>query len=178
MKHISKIFFALVLIGAGCAAPVANDSASDTSQTGTKPAEESVVEENKPTKTLEERLGEYLAEREVCTAARLKELVGTPQEGENYGAEYHCTVKVMAPKYYEKDPEGITELCVRLYQISGWNKEGGYYADLTREDLQTRHDLGFQLGVTMDAAGKVSYNQETSQGWRKTCTGLIELNIE
>lgn len=184
MKTFVSLAAIILLLGAGCApaaAPETESSATSSAQgavSGTAGTGENQPGAPDLALSLDARLAQYQAERERCVTERLKELEGTPQAGENYGAEYHCTIKVMAPKYYEKDPEGMTELCVRLYQVSGYTKEGGFYGNLTREELEKSHELGFQKGVTMDASGRVQYDEATSRGWRTTCKGLIELNLE
>jgi len=146
---------ALTLIGAGCSKP------------------------------LETRISQYEDERKVCIEERkssanltLNGQTRTWDSGDESAAEYKCSTVDLAKKYYQQDPEGIIELCVRTKLIGIYTKEKGLGGDLTAETLEQLQASGSFSDITINSEGKVTIGDATLENWRGLCRDVIEGVVE
>lgn len=153
MKFFSIVFFGvlLVLFGFGCS------------------------------KTLDERLVQYEAERLTCIEKKQEDFDLTFNgqkaewsEYERQTAEYSCSTVDLAKKYYRQDPEGIIELCVRTNQVGDYTSDKGLGGAFRDKELEILHSSGMFLDVTIDSLGKVIVGESTLENWRGLCKSVIE----
>lgn len=133
-------------------------------------------------KSLEARVSQYEDERKVCIEEKrsasptitFNDLTRPWDEGDDFNAEYECSTVDLAKKYYQQDPEGIIELCVRTKQIGMYTYEKGIGGALTRDVLEQIQTSESFTDITMDTEGKVTIGDATMENWRGLCKVVIE----
>lgn len=133
------------------------------------------------TKSLEARVSQYEDERKVCieekrTSADLtfNGLTRTWDSSDETKAEYSCSTVDLAKKYYQQDPEGIIELCVRTKLVGMYTREEGLGAGLTLDKLEQLQTSESFSDITIDSQGKVTIGNTTLENWREGCKIVIE----
>ncbi|MEK7632172.1 MAG: hypothetical protein AAB473_00075 [Patescibacteria group bacterium] len=137
-------------------------------------------------KSLEARVSQYEDERKVCVEEKrsasptitFNGLTRPWDEGDDFTAEYRCSTVDLAKKYYQQDPEGVIELCVRTKQIGMYTYEKGLGGSLTSKELEQLHTSETFADITMDSQGKVTIGDTTLENWRGLCKTVIEGVIE
>jgi len=136
-------------------------------------------------KSLEARVSQYQDERKVCieeskSSANLTSngQTRTWDNSDESTAEYKCSTVDLAKKYYQQDPEGIIELCVRTKLIGMYTHEKGLGGELTPETLEQLQTSESFSDITIDSDGKVTIGDTTLENWRSLCKDVIEGVIE
>lgn len=137
------------------------------------------------TPSLEARVSQYEDERKICieekrSSANLT-LNGQTRmwdESDQNKAEYSCSTVDLARKYYQQDPEGIIELCVRTKLIGMYTYENGLGGSLTSQELEQHHARGTFTDVTMDSQGNVTIGDATLENWQGLCKSVIERMVD
>ncbi len=137
------------------------------------------------TKSLEARVSQYEDERKVCIEEKRSSAdltfngqTRTWDESDQNKAEYVCSTVDLAKKYYQQDPEGIVELCVRTEKIGMYTRENGLGGSLTRDVLEQIQTTESFSDITIDSQGKVTIGDTTLENWRGLCKTVIEGVIE
>ena len=134
------------------------------------------------TKSLEARVSQYEDERKVCIEEKrsasptitFNGLTRPWDEGDDFKAEYVCSTVDLAKKYYQQDPEGIVELCVRTKTIGMYTREKGLGGSLTRDVLEEIQTTESFSDITIDSQGKVTIGDATLENWQGLCKSVIE----
>ena len=178
------VLFALtfVLVGAGCASLTQQPVVAPQAEPDPVPEIIETSKGNTRAKVelaLDLRVQEYEIEREGCIEARISTTSEEANriESETYlrnAAEYRCSTVELAKKYYAEDREGVTELCVRTHNISGYTKEDGYFASIGREELDMMQSGGLMVGVGITKDGIVRVDDETHEQWSELCRTVID----
>lgn len=136
-------------------------------------------------KSLEARVSQYEDERKICIEERkssanltLNGQTRTWDGGDDSTAEYKCSTVDLAKKYYQQDPEGIIELCVRTKLIGMYTDEKGLGGGLTPEALAQLQTSESFSDITIDSEGKITIGAATLESWRGLCKDVIEGVIE
>lgn len=137
------------------------------------------------TKSLEARVSQYEDERKICIEERKSSAnltfngqTRTWNSGDESTAEYKCSTVDLAKKYYQQDPEGIIELCVRTKLIGMYTEEKGLGGGLTPEALAQLQTSESFSDITIDSEGKVTIGDATLENWHSLCKDVIEGVIE
>lgn len=137
------------------------------------------------TKSLEARVSQYQDERKVCIEERKSSAnlafngqTRTWDSSDENAAEYRCSTVDLAKKYYQQDPEGIIELCVRTKLVGMYTYEKGLGGDLTPETLEEIQTSESFSDITFNSEGKVTIGAVTLENWRGLCKDVIEGVVE
>lgn len=114
------------------------------------------------TQSIEIQIASYLDEREQCI-----------QEG---ATDYYCSTIVLADKYYDQDPDGITNLCVLTENLTGYIRGIGILAEETPETIEEMHAYGLAESYWFDDQGNAQMEKEAFDRQKEFCAGVIELN--
>lgn len=132
-------------------------------------------------KSLEARVSQYEDERKICIDEKKSSAnlifngqTRTWDSSDQIKAEYSCSTVDLATKYYQQDPEGIIELCVRTKMVGMYTYEEGFGTGLTLDKLEQLQTSESFSDVTIDSQGKIMIGDTTLKNWREGCRIVIE----